>query len=247
MEMFENTEALLAWIVDFFATSFGNSAVLKGGMALRLMHSPRYTNDVDYIFIPFDSKKGAKEIIEQALSTVEGLRYESAMNSKALRILVTYGGQRAQIEVNVEKECSSVPMSSALLSTSHGRPARILRVMEPGVSFAHKIAAWNERELKRDLYDIYQYESLLRVLPRMEILKARLKKARSYKNIVAAQNLKDLVDKLEQTAAVLDDSSFDDLRPLLGEAESAGLSFRIKPAIMSLCEKIKANVKSTLS
>ena len=25
MEMFENTEALLAWIVDFFATSFGNS------------------------------------------------------------------------------------------------------------------------------------------------------------------------------------------------------------------------------
>ena len=83
MEMFENTEALLAWIVDFFATSFGNSAVLKGGMALRLMHSPRYTNDVDYIFIPFDSKKGAKEIIEQALSTVEGLRYESAMNSKA--------------------------------------------------------------------------------------------------------------------------------------------------------------------
>ena len=51
MEKFENKEALLAWIVDFFSTSFGNSAILKGGMALRLMHSPRYTNDVDYIFI----------------------------------------------------------------------------------------------------------------------------------------------------------------------------------------------------
>jgi hypothetical protein len=95
----------------------------------------------------------------------------------------------------------------------------------------------------RDLYDIYQYESLLRVSPQMDVLNARLKKARSYKNIVAAQNLEDLVDKLEQSAAVLDDSSFDDLRPLLGVAELAGLSFRIKPAIMSLCEKIKANAK----
>ena len=29
MEKFENTEALLAWIVDFFSTSFGNSAIKR--------------------------------------------------------------------------------------------------------------------------------------------------------------------------------------------------------------------------
>ena len=57
MEKFKSTEELLAWIIDFFATCFGNSAILKGGMSLRLLHSPRYTNDVDYVFIPFDSKK----------------------------------------------------------------------------------------------------------------------------------------------------------------------------------------------
>ena len=96
MEKFENTEALLAWIVDFFAVNFGNSAILKGGMSLRLMHSPRYTNDVDYIFVPFGSKKNAKSLVEGALSHVEGLRFESTMNSKALRILVEYGGQQAQ-------------------------------------------------------------------------------------------------------------------------------------------------------
>ena len=146
MEKFETTEALLAWIVEFFSTSFGNSAILKGGMALRLMHSPRYTNDVDYIFVPFDSKRDVKDIVEKALSQVNGLRYESSMNSKALRILLTYGGQSAQIEINVEKGCPSIPMSSALLSASHGRPTRILRIMEPSISFAHKIAAWNERE-----------------------------------------------------------------------------------------------------
>lgn len=93
MEKFDSTEALLAWIVDFFSINFGNSAILKGGMTLRLMHSPRYTNDVDYIFIPFDSKKDAKGIIEEALSKIDGLQYQTTMNSKALRILIAYGGR----------------------------------------------------------------------------------------------------------------------------------------------------------
>ena len=73
MEMFKSTEALLSWIVDFFAQKFGNSAILKGGMSLRLMHSPRYTNDVDYIFVPFDSKKDVKTLVGEALAQVEGL------------------------------------------------------------------------------------------------------------------------------------------------------------------------------
>lgn len=239
MEKFENTEALLAWIVDFFSTSFGNSAILKGGMALRLMHSPRYTNDVDYIFIPFDSKKDAKVLIEQALSKVNGLQFYSTMNSKALRILLTYGGQRAQIEINVENECPSIPMSSAQLSTAHGRPARILRIMEPGVSFAHKIAAWNERELMRDLYDIYQYESLFKVKPQIDILQMRLKKARSYKGVTAAREINELVDKLTQVAEKLNDDNLAELRPLLSEEELAGLAFRMRPAILRLCEKLR--------
>ena len=239
MEKFDNTEALLAWIVDFFSTSFGSSSVLKGGMSLRLIHSPRYTNDVDYVFIPFDSKKDVKEIIEQALSKVDGLQYESSMNSKALRILLTYGGQSAQIEVNVERDCPSIPMSSALLSTAHGRPSRILRIMEPSVSFAHKIAAWNERELLRDLYDIYQYESMFKVMPQKDVLQARLEKSRSYKGVVAAHNIEGLVSKLVRIAESINDTSLTELRPLLSSEELAGLSYRMKPAIISLCEKLK--------
>ncbi|MBR6378579.1 MAG: nucleotidyl transferase AbiEii/AbiGii toxin family protein [Fibrobacter sp.] len=239
MEKFENTEALLAWIVDFFSTSFGNSAILKGGMALRLMHSPRYTNDVDYIFVPFDSKRDVKDIVEKALSQVDGLRYESSMNSKALRILLTYGGQSAQIEINVEKGCPSIPMSSALLSTNHGRPTRILRIMEPRVSFAHKIAAWNERELMRDLYDMYQYESILRAKPQMDILKARLAKARSYANVVAAQDLDSLISKMTERANSLDESSLEELRPILSNDELAGLTFRLRASISALCEILR--------
>lgn len=238
MEMFKSTEALLSWIVDFFAQKFGNSAILKGGMSLRLMHSPRYTNDIDYIFIPFDSKKDAKTLVEDALSQVEGLSFNTTMNSKALRIIVDYVGQQAQIEINVEKECPSIPMSSSLLSTPYGYPARIIRVMEPGVAFAHKIAAWNERELMRDLYDVYQYESLFKAVPQMEILHKRLKCARSYKNIVAAKDLQALVEKMRKCAEGLTEGSFEELVPLLDSVELAGLSFRMRPSILALCDKM---------
>ena len=160
------------------------------------------------------------------------------MNSKALRILLTYGGQSAQIEINVEKGCPSIPMSSALLSASHGRPTRILRIMEPSVSFAHKIAAWTERELMRDLYDMYQYESIFRVKPQMDILKARLAKARSYANVIAARDLNGLIGKMTERANRLDEDSLTELRPILSNDELAGLTFRLRASILALCEKL---------
>ena len=111
--------------------------------------------------------------------------------------------------------------------------------MEPGVSFAHKIAAWNERELMRDLYDIYQYESLFKVKPQIDILQMRLKKARSYKGVTAAREINELVDKLTQVAEKLNDDNLAELRPLLSEEELAGLAFRMRPAILRLCEKLR--------
>ena len=239
METFKSTEALLSWIIDFFAQKFGNSAILKGGMSPRLMHSPRYTNDVDYVFIPFDSKKDVKTLVEEALSLVDGLMFRISMNSKALRIIVDYAGQQAQIEINVEMECPSIAMSSSLLSIPYGYPARIIRVMEPGVAFAHKIAAWNERELMRDFYDVYQYESLFKTEPQMEILHRRLKNSRSYKNIVAAKDIKGLIEKMRKCAESLTENSFAELVPLLETVELAGLSFRMRPSILALCDKME--------
>ncbi len=36
-----------------------------------------------------------------------------------------------------------------------GQPSRVVRVMAPGAALAHKLAAWNERRLVRDLYDAW--------------------------------------------------------------------------------------------
>lgn len=203
------------------------------------MHSPRYTNDIDYIFIPFSSKKNVKELIEEEFRKVPDLTFQSGLNSKALRIIVNYGGQSAQIEISAEKSCPSVPMSSSLLSAPYGRPSRIIRIQEPTVAFAHKIAAWNERELMRDLYDIYQYKAAFHLSPRWPVLQERLKKARSYKNVKAAGNFDALVGKLSATADSLDEIRLKELAPLLSAEEMAGLALRLKAALLTLCEEMK--------
>lgn len=239
MRTFKNTEELLSWIVDFFADRFGNSAVIKGGVSLRLMHSPRFTNDVDYVFVPFASKKDAKGQIEDALRGVEGLEFQTSLNSKALRIRIDYSGQSAQVEISAERECPSIPMSTSLLSSPYGFPTRIVRIMEPSTSFAHKLAAWNERELMRDLFDIYQYHSFFRLSPNRDVLERRLKIARSYKGVSAAKSMAEFVGKLRNRADSLSGADIEELRPLLDEENLSGLLFRLRPAMLSLAGELE--------
>jgi predicted nucleotidyltransferase component of viral defense system len=46
-------------------------------------------------------------------------------------------------------------MSSSPIASLYGMPPKIVRIVNLPIAFAHKIAAWNERELLRDLFDIY--------------------------------------------------------------------------------------------
>ena len=231
MENFKNTEELLAWVVNFFATEFGNHAIIRGGMALRLLNSPRYTNDIDYVFVPFTSKKEIRPLIEQKLSMVEGLVFNITLNSKVMNVNINYLSQNCQIEINVENECQSLAMSSSPLASLYGMPARIVRILDLSIAFAHKIAAWNERELLRDLFDIYQYKAILRVEPDLKILQKRLAKVRIYPKAKPARNIKALRKKLLLAVNELSEQKMQELKPLLPEAELAGLHLRIAAAV----------------
>ena len=55
--MIEREQALIARVLDALAQRFGNRAVLRGGMVLWILGSPRFTNDLDYLFVPYKSKK----------------------------------------------------------------------------------------------------------------------------------------------------------------------------------------------
>jgi len=239
MGNFKSTEELLAWLVNFFATEFGNNAIIRGGMALRLLNSPRYTNDIDYVFVPFASKKEIRPLIEQKLSKVDGLVFNTTLNSKVMNISIHYLSQNCQIEINVENECQSLATSSSPLTSPYGMPARIVKIVDLPIAFAHKIAAWNERELLRDLFDIYQYKAVLRVKPNLKILQKRLINVRIYPRAKPARNTEALKEKLLLAANGLNEQTMQELEPLLPETELAGLHLRMATAVRLVSDEIQ--------
>ena len=62
-----SAERLFLWVVHRFSELFGAQAILKGGMALRLLDCPRSTTDLDYIFVPFESKRDIESELRAAL------------------------------------------------------------------------------------------------------------------------------------------------------------------------------------
>ena len=58
------SDGLFLWIMHRFAEVFANHAILKGGMAMRLIDSPRSTTDIDYVFMPYASKRNVRQEIE---------------------------------------------------------------------------------------------------------------------------------------------------------------------------------------
>ncbi len=56
--MIAKEQQLLARVLDLFAQKFDRKAVLRGGMVLRVLGSPRLTNDLDYVFVPYKFANG---------------------------------------------------------------------------------------------------------------------------------------------------------------------------------------------
>lgn len=231
MAAFRSTEELLAWLVDFVSLRLGAHAILKGGMALRLLQSQRHTNDVDLVLVPFRSKREAEAMILGELRKVEGLAVESSMNSKALRLLVHHGGQSAQVEVSARETCPSEPASTSLLSAPYGMPPRFIRIMALPEAFSHKTAAWNERRLMRDIYDMYVFKSVHQVAMDLATLDGRLEQVKPNRGIRPAKSRSELVKALLGCAKNLDERGIAELRPLLPESELVGLAVRLKAAL----------------
>lgn len=237
-------EALMVWIMNHLAQSFKNKAILKGGMMLRLLECPRYTNDLDYVFVPFKSKKDIWPLIKEALSQLDGLKLEHTMNSISLRIIVHYKDVKLQIEANTAEAVASEDISTGILAKMHQQLSQIIRIMKLDVAMAHKMAAWNERGLMRDIYDIYYFYSRLNIKPDMSTLLKRLAKtlmkrkgARSEK--YQAMTLQQFLDKLKETTHQLDEKMLrDELTAILPVEELAGLHHKIRRAILELIDQI---------
>jgi hypothetical protein len=239
------TEGLMIFIIDLLAQEFPNSAIIKGGMGLRLLDCPRTTNDIDYIFVPYSSKKDIVESVLTTLRKVEGLTVKYSLNSKCLRIKIQYGDFATQVEANVALECPSVAISTAAVARKNGLLARVVRVVRHDVAMANKLAAWNERQLVRDLYDLHFYYAIGGFKPDMVVLCQRLNKVastprnRNPKQMTIAQ----LVEKLRKRLLDLGSADIRELADYLSPEEMPGLEIRLRVQLLKLCDELEARAR----
>jgi len=173
--------ALMVRILHHLTNRFKEHAILKGGMQFALFSSGRSTNDLDFVFVPYKSKKDIADDIRKALEELPDGPYHvsSSLSSKNAKFEVSKGDVIVEVEVNVASSMESIAANTAVIAKPHGIQPQIIRVMKPEIDLAHKIAAWNERRLLRDLYDIYFWFGVQKVSPDLGVLSERLKTVQS--------------------------------------------------------------------
>lgn len=234
------TDSVFVWLMHRIAEDFGEHAVLKGGMALRLVNCPRNTNDLDYVFIPYSSKKEISAGLDRIFAEIPGTEINKSMKSKVIKVMIKVSGVSVQVEASVSKECKVMAMSTSSLANKEGLLSKVIQIMSMDTALSHKLAAWNERRLYRDLYDVYYIHEIMGVKPDIETLKARLEKVESRLPALKARkrmSMKEFITEFKQEAGkISEDAIKRELSGLLGEADLAGLELKFKAVIQKVAE-----------
>lgn len=242
---FESLEGFLIWIVGFFGSSFQHHAILKGGMVLRLLDSPRSTNDADFVFVPYANRKEILDDVRRALGTVEGLEWSDRIDPRAWRILLKYGAWQAQVEITVAASCPSIPLSTAPLARLHGQTGAIVRVMDLPVALSHKLAAWNERRLWRDVHDLWFLHSLRNIDLDLPTLAARLEHVVPRRGKPRSMTFDELSLELRRAADEVDATKvLAELGDTLPSSDFAGIEQRLATTLSRLALRL-AEASST--
>lgn len=249
MDEIESNESFRVWIINHLAKKLAGHAILKGGMILRILDCPRYTNDIDYVFVPFQSKNEIVPLMKKAFHNVEGVEFSYRLHSTHARFLVkvsnSHGSFQTQIEIDVAPACEYEPISTGNFATQYHQQPEVISVMRFDVAMAHKLAAWNERNLYRDLYDAYFLHVNLRTKPNLQVLTKRLQKIKYAKRIgdknrPRQMTLGGFADKLRQAADQIRQQEIkEELRDVLLSNHLAGLDKKIKIAMNQISEDIQ--------
>lgn len=236
-------DGLFLWVLHRFAEVFEEHAIVKGGIALRLYDCPRSTTDIDYVFVPFESKNDVVDRLRSVLQEIDGAQVDVVVHSEMIRARLLVDDAAIQIEANVDLECPSTAIPTASFAMAQGQPSRVVRVMALDRSLANKLAAWNERRLLRDLYDVYYLAVRLGAAPDMGALEQRLKHVESRLPALKrrkSMSLDELTAALRAALEDLDDAAVrDELAPVLPADEVQGLVPRLRAGITKVIERLE--------
>ncbi len=230
-------EGLLIEVIDRMAARFEAKAVLRGGMVLRVLGCERLTNDVDYVMVPFRSKKDVVDDVLQTLGELEGVTLSHALNSKCLRVVLKRGQTVAQVEVKVDRSVPTHILSTRNLAERLQLPPRLIPVLDFPVALADKMAAWNERRLLRDVYDIWFFLRM-GVRPDPVHLGGRLRKPVYSRLVPPRRRLREPTLSsfqellISEVGTLTDEALAESLRDYLPEEELTGLAMRIRAEVV---------------
>lgn len=239
------TEALLARIMNHLATEFKNELILKGGMLLRLLNSPRQTQDLDYAWIRTKKRSSLAEEIRISLEKMNLLVSDMMVNSRGVFITILDGLSKtmAKVEIGVIKKTQLPPqsMTNATLANVYDLKVQVITTLHLAEAFANKIAATLERDLIRDLYDLTQFEPLTyfdeaTLLDRLARLEIRRSKPVRISPLDATEMLR------EKLAKLTDKTVRDELGETMLSEQLAGLEHIIRASVYRIIgqiEKIK--------
>jgi predicted nucleotidyltransferase component of viral defense system len=222
---------------------FKDRIILEGGMLLRLLNSPRATQDVDYLLVSESSKKILASEIKNILLKLEDIVVKDVkLNSRGIFIGLEGKNQpdiNAFLEINVVSALLKPPasMSTVALARRYSMTGRVIASMDMSEAFSHKIAAALQRDSIRDLYDMTIFEPLCTI--DMAVLRKRLSnlsiKRQKAKNIslsAAAEMLKARADGITQ------DKVKKELGAWLPMESLQGMDLIIKSTILRMAQKI---------
>ncbi len=238
-----NEKSLMLWWMHRLAEEFSHQAILKGGMALALLNSPRKTNDLDYVFVPFRSKKDIEKKLRQVAKEIPEAKVTLSHHSKTLRIAISVDDLSIQIEANVALECESLVTTTASLAQSLNILPKPIRIMSLDVALAHKLAAWNERRLFRDLFDVYflfevqgEKPDLKTLVNRLSKIESRIPKNKGIKKLTVL-SFSDLLEK--ELQKITQSDLEEELGGIIAPVELIGLQQRMKATLARLVHHLR--------
>lgn len=234
-------DQLFVLLMHSISKEFENHAILKGGMVLRLLGCQRQTIDLDYDFYLYRSKRLIKEPLLALCRAIPDASVSHSTNSRMLKIEVTVGDTSVIIEASLSTTGEVMALSTeALCDSASSTLPRVIAVMPFEQALAHKLAAWNERRILRDLYDIWFLYARLNVVPSSPVLELRLAKIESrlpQLKAIRRMSVVMLASAISDTLNELDQARVDaELTGLLSSTDRAGLHYKMRAGLVGLVE-----------
>jgi len=232
-------ETALLEVIQKIAEAFGPKAVLRGGMALRLQGVSRSTIDADFSFQPsVHKKKDFGEELVDLITTLSDGPIEVIYHSSIVKIIAKVNSVKVIVEGSVSSAFEPTLISTAPMAYRLNKQPALISIMPNNMALAHKLAAWLERRLVRDLYDIYVLYDRLGSTPDLEVLKTRLEKINYLKGVAPRPKLRDssaLLRFLKDQVKILDPDVIESqMQGLIDDRELNGIGVYIKNVVLAI-------------